>query len=33
MKFLEKHSQPSWFKAAIVMEEGDYLLTKLNECM
>lgn len=26
MKFLEKHSQPSWFKAAIVMEEGDYTL-------
>ena len=24
MKFLEKHSQPSWFKAAIIMEEGDY---------
>ncbi len=26
MKFLEKRSQASWFKAAIIMEEGDYTL-------
>lgn len=26
MKFLEQHSQSSWFKSAIIMEEGDYNL-------
>lgn len=26
MKFLEKHSQSSLFKAAIIMEEGDHTL-------
>ena len=26
MKFLEKRLQASWFKAAIIMEEGDYTL-------
>lgn len=26
MKFLEQHSQSSWFRSAIIMEEGDYNL-------
>ncbi len=26
MKFLEQHSQSSWFVSAIIMEEGDYNL-------
>ena len=26
MKFLEQHSQSSWFASAIIMEEGDYNL-------
>lgn len=26
MKFLEKHLKSSWFKSAIIMEEGDYNL-------
>lgn len=27
MKFLEQHSQSSWFRSAIIMEEGDYNLS------
>lgn len=27
MKFLEQHSQSSWFRSAIIMEEGDYTLS------
>ena len=26
MKFLEQHLQSSWFRSAIIMEEGDYNL-------
>lgn len=26
MKFLEQHTQSSWIKSAIIMEEGDYTL-------
>lgn len=34
MKFLEQHSQSSWFRSAIIMEEGDYALppNKVRGC-